>query len=100
MNNETELKPCPFCKTKKVQALNGIVHHTKVVGGKSCPLTWLEVDEKYWQNRPIEDAKDARIAELDQQLTEANAHIAGLQAQVDFAKNAMETMQDERDEDH
>jgi hypothetical protein len=59
MNNETELKPCPFCKTKKVQALNGIVHHTKVVGGKSCPLTWLEVDEKYWQNRPIEDAKDA-----------------------------------------
>ena len=72
MNNETELKPCPFCKTKKVQALNGIVHHTKVVGGRSCPLTWLEVDEKYWQIRPIEDALNARIAGLEKQLAEAN----------------------------
>ena len=108
MNNETELKPCSHCGKNEwliTSAMREVWAYCNqktngcglVVHGKHS--TEESVIEAI-NSRPIEDAKDARIAELDQQLTEANAHIAGLQAQVDFAKNAMETMQDERDEDH
>jgi Lar family restriction alleviation protein len=66
-----KLKPCPFCGSKNI-----VVAHTKKLfvyrsickdcGADNCKLAETEEDAiKLWNTRPIEDALQARIAELE-----------------------------------
>lgn len=68
MNNakKIELKPCPFCKEIPIYEIcpDGEQNHTNCKCGAS--ETFLDNDMiEQWNSRPIEDEKDAKIAEQD-----------------------------------
>jgi hypothetical protein len=71
-----ELKPCPFCGgMPKVNdwTLKGITDKRCFCDNEKCPVylsKTIAIDD--WNTRPIEDALNARIAELE-------AHIAALE---------------------
>ena len=71
-----ELKPCPFCgEMPKVNdwTLKGITDKRCFCDNEKCPVylsKTIAIDD--WNTRPIEDALNARIAELE-------AHIAALE---------------------
>jgi len=61
-----ELRPCPYCleqPIEKVSKIDGVTYYS--CGNRyTCPAAgWFTADE--WNNRPIEDALTARIAELE-----------------------------------
>jgi len=60
-----ELRPCPFCGGTKICTEKGI-------NLNYCDNCSAESNVEHWNNRPIEDALNARIAELE-------AHIAALE---------------------
>ena len=57
---EPELKPCPFCGAMPTKLNSGYTCSTL-----GCALQENTVSAKAWNNRPIEDALTARIAELE-----------------------------------
>ena len=59
----SELKPCPFCGSKvEIKVFDGQEHYT--CPNFRCPIiSWDKAD--IWNTRPIEDALNARIAELE-----------------------------------
>lgn len=61
----SELKPCPFCGWEFAEhAWNEFGEEYRVCD--QCGASSGTVDSKWdWQNRPIEDALTARIAELE-----------------------------------
>ena len=61
-----ELKPCPFCGNQAERTLLG--KYTCSV--KKCPGYFVECSLKDWNTRPIEDALNARIAELEAEVAE------------------------------
>jgi len=61
----SELKPCPFCGGTKICTEKGI-------NLNYCDNCSAESNVEHWNTRPIEDALNARIAELE-------AHIAALE---------------------
>ena len=62
----SELKPCPFCGSTDIKLHDEISH---AVWCQECfaevPSIDIESAIKLWHTRPIEDALNARIAELE-----------------------------------
>ena len=54
-----ELRPCPFCGGTKICTEKGI-------NLNYCDNCSAESNVEHWNNRPIEDALNARIAELEE----------------------------------
>lgn len=93
-----ELKPCPFCGTlpqANAWIFRGISETRYFCPNQECPLSVRTVTLEEWNTRPIEDALNARIAELElrldvyngnmydvvvDELDKANARIAELEA--------------------
>ena len=59
----SELKPCPFCGAMPTKLNSGYTCSTL-----GCALQENTVSAKDWNTRPIEDALNARIAELEAEL--------------------------------
>ena len=54
----SELKPCPFCGSADIRTEPGI-------NLNYCDKCSAEANIEHWNTRPIEDAPNARIAELE-----------------------------------
>ena len=73
-----ELKPCPFCGgMPKVNdwTLKGITDKRCFCDNEKCPVylsKTIAIDN--WNTRPIEDALNARIAELEAEIERLTAH--------------------------
>jgi hypothetical protein len=64
----SELKPCPFCGTlpqANAWIFRGISETRYFCPNQECPLSVRTVTLEEWNTRPIEDALNARIAELE-----------------------------------
>ena len=57
------LKPCPFCGGTKICT-------EKSINLNYCDNCSAESNVEHWNNRPIEDALNARIAELEKDNAE------------------------------
>ena len=69
----SELKPCPFCgKQPSAQCSSAICIND------DCELSdyWRGLEEDSWNTRPIEDALQARIAELEKDATQDKYQIS------------------------
>ena len=72
-----ELRPCPFCGTlpqANTWTLHGISETRYFCPNPECPHSVRTVTLEQWNTRPIEDALQARIVELNgfiNQLIEA-----------------------------
>ena len=80
------LKPCPFCGKMPEVADDGVCR----CNNKSCSMAPYWYLPKYWNIRPIEDALNTRIAELDAEVTKGHElqdaycdRIAELEAEID-----------------
>jgi len=62
-----ELRPCPFCGGTKICTEKGI-------NLNYCDNCSAESNVEHWNNRPIEDALNARIAELEAEIYQLTAH--------------------------
>ena len=54
------LRPCPFCGSADIRTEPGI-------NLNYCDKCSAEANIEHWNNRPIEDALNARIAELEEE---------------------------------
>lgn len=64
-----ELRPCPFCGTlpqANAWIFRGISETRYFCPNQECPLSVRTVTLEEWNTRPIEDALEARIAELEE----------------------------------
>ena len=59
----SELKPCPFCGGTKICTEKGI-------NLNYCDNCSAESNVEHWNTRPIEDALNRRIAELEKEIQE------------------------------
>ena len=64
-----ELRPCPFCGGTKICTEKGI-------NLNYCDNCSAESNIEHWNTRPIEDALNARIAELEAEIDQLTAHDA------------------------
>jgi len=69
-----KLKPCPFCGNKNIRKNFGIFPELFC---SECEATIYAYDEhedlaKSWNTRPLEDALQARIAELQDEINKVN----------------------------
>ena len=67
--SEKELKPCPFCGEQVFTPLVSSLDN----GYTRCISCGAKMQRSRWQTRPIEDALNKRIAELE----ESDKHWAG-----------------------
>ena len=66
--DEFGLKPCPFCGEP--------VEFNKFAEKVVCEDCGATIYSDYWNTRPIEDALNARIAELEGKIDQLTAHDA------------------------
>ena len=85
----SELKPCPFCggvAQVNTWTMHGITESRCFCPNSDCPNSVRTVALATWNTRPIEDALNARIAELEYQLEDwaedYKARIAELEEEV------------------
>ena len=78
--SEKELKPCPFCGEQVFTPLVASLDD----GYTRCISCGAEMQRSRWQTRPIEDALNARIAELEMKIR----HNALWQASEDAEERA------------
>mgnify|MGYP001767495091 CR=1 FL=1 len=87
-----ELRPCPFCGAMPTKLNSGYTCSTL-----GCALQENTVSAKEWNTRPIEDALNARIAELErdkkalrgiEENLREHIDIGTLQLSVATARNA------------
>jgi len=74
----SELKPCPFCGTlpqANAWIFRGISETRYFCPNQECPLSVRTVTLEEWNTRPIEDALNARIAELELRLDVYNGNM-------------------------
>ena len=69
----SELKPCPFCGSADIRTEPGI-------NLNYCDKCSAEANIEHWNTRPIEDALNARIAELETENAALKAEISKLKA--------------------
>jgi len=83
----SELKPCPFCgsevqgdergeKYPKKSPMGGWIIHCECCGASLSQFRKSGKDEISWNTRPIEDALNKRIAELEAENDQLTAHDA------------------------
>jgi len=65
----SELKPCPFCGSADIRTEPGI-------NLNYCDKCSAEANIEHWNTRPIEDALNKRIAELEAEIDQLTAHDA------------------------
>ena len=64
MGDETQLKPCPFCGSANTE--NGWADAESEGQCNACGALGADLGNGvFWNTRPLEDAKDKRIAELE-----------------------------------
>jgi hypothetical protein len=81
----TELKKCPFCGSEATNPMTKNSSKYADCSNQDCitnKIVYVTVDE--WNTRPIEDALQARIDELEQYKSQAPAYIDGI---ADFWKD-------------
>ena len=83
MTEEVKLKPCPFCGSNAVMDNSGISYCSNM----GCHAYNFVGYAHTWNNRPLEDAKDARIAELERQLADAKEEVKLLRTTVALEKS-------------
>ena len=72
----SEMKPCPFCGGTKICTEKGI-------NLNYCDNCSAESNVEHWNTRPIEDALNKRIAELEKALNiDTDLTIAGLRKEL------------------
>ncbi len=80
-----ELKPCPFCgkipDKCRVSIPFDVMHSAAKIAQCQCGA-WLNISR--WNARPIEDALNARIAELEIQLAEHDAIIIAAENVIEY----------------
>jgi ribosomal protein L37AE/L43A len=62
-----ELKPCPFCGSADIRTEPGI-------NLNYCDKCSAEANIEHWNTRPIEDALNKRIAELEAEIERLTVH--------------------------
>lgn len=67
MTTPTELRPCPFC-AGNASLSPGRLHAVHGCGVQDCAGNVRWVPDKTWNTRPIEDALQARVKELEDSL--------------------------------
>ena len=63
----SELKPCPFCGSADIRTEPGI-------NLNYCDKCSAEANIEHWNTRPIEDALNKRIAELEAEIERLTVH--------------------------
>ena len=94
----SELKPCPFCGSADIRTEPGI-------NLNYCDKCSAEANIEHWNTRPIEDALNARIAELELRLDVYNGNMydvvvdenAKLEAQVVIANKRIAELEAENE---
>ena len=72
----SELKPCPFCggvAQVNTWTMHGITESRCFCSNSDCPNSVRTVALEQWNTRPIEDALNARIAELEGKFDQLTA---------------------------
>ena len=72
-----ELRPCPFCGGTNICTEKGI-------NLNYCDSCSAEANIEHWNTRPIEDALNKRIAELEAEIDELKPYRDGYDAYEDF----------------
>jgi hypothetical protein len=79
----SEIKACPFCGGAKICTEKGI-------NINYCDNCSAESNIEQWNTRPIEDALNARIAELEGKIDQLTAH-SDIERQDDKSSNDTQT---------
>jgi hypothetical protein len=70
----SELKPCPFCGNKNISN-DELRFENEVISRRftcsDCNVLIMDISAEHWNTRPIEDALNKRIAELEKEITDA-----------------------------
>ena len=65
------LKLCPLCEGSMLIDIGSLLTHREFINRELCPLEQIEAHEIAWNNRPTEDAFQARIANLEAAIKSA-----------------------------
>ena len=79
----SELKPCPFCGSADIRTEPGI-------NLNYCDKCSAEANIEHWNTRPIEDALNKRIAELEAEIERLTVH-SDIERQDDKSPNDTQT---------
>ena len=77
-----ELKPCPFCGKEPA-----IDNNFAICVNDDCELSdyWSGLEDCSWNTRPIEDALNARIAELEEECASLGVRLHDEMSQLEIA---------------
>ena len=94
-----ELKPCPFCGSTETRTNYALLPEVICLGCDATIDTGYEMDDaiKLWNTRPIEDALQARIAELEWNNSELTDENAELTLRVTEMETELNLLKQERD---
>jgi len=85
-----ELKPCPFCGGTNICTEKGI-------NLNYCDSCSAEANIEHWNTRPLEDALQSRIAELEWNNSELTDENAELTLRVTEMETELNLLKQERD---
>jgi len=89
----SELKPCPFCGSEAGTykfILPGEIVWLAYCPNENCHFSHRTASLAAWNARPIEDALNERIAELETERDQAKNELADIRKMVTVSKNYSE----------